>query len=153
MSPIPRSVAPSLWDYGCLSLTPFPRSVAPPSWIAVINTCPAFGSPSLLDVGHSHPASLGRALRDYGHYYLVHGEDDLDPTPFAAHSHSGLGPTPTLLIRHPCTRNKIVRYFEFLSNQRSHNGTYRTTDNPYRRNLRVASVATVGKVSTSSVRI
>ena len=80
---------------------------------------PGFGSSSLLDVGHSHPAPLGRALRDYGHYYPVHGEDVLDPTPFAAHSHSGLGPTPTLLIRHPCARNKIVRYFEFLSNQRS----------------------------------
>ena len=93
----------------------------PSSSIAVINTWPAFGSSSLLDVGHSHPAPLGRALRDYGHYYPVHGEDVLDPTPFAAHSHSGLGPTPTLLIRHPCTRNKIVRYFEFLSNQRSHN--------------------------------
>jgi hypothetical protein len=101
-------------------LTLVPRSEAPSLLDRVINTCPAFGSLSLLDFGHSHPVPLGRALRDYGHYHPVHGVDGLDPTLFAVHSHSGLGPTPTLLIRHPCARNQIVRYFEFLSNQRSH---------------------------------
>ena len=90
--------------HGSPSLTPAPCSVLPPFWISVIFTRP----------------TLGRALWDYGHRHPVHGVDGLDPTLFAVHSHSGLGSTPTLLIRHPCAHNKIVRYFEFLSNQRSH---------------------------------
>ena len=78
---------------GSPSLTLVPRSVPPPFWMSVILIRP----PSVAPYGIT-----GIIIQSTAKTTSI-----LLP-PLLTHTQGYLGPTPTLLIRHPCTRNKIV---------------------------------------------